>query len=1022
MREIWEFFEHLDEMVYVSDLDTYHLIYMNKHLRDALGLPDHQAYQQQTCYKLLQGSDTPCTFCTNSKLKPGSFLSWVHKNPVMNKRFLIKDSIIHANGKDYRMEVAIDIDSEVMCNSPYFYARSEYIINECLQQTFRHVNPEDSIQSILAYIGSVFSCDRAYIFEIDHRSKCTNNTYEWCAEDATPQKEVLQNVPLSGVDWWLSCFEQDQITVIADLESIRTEHPETYAVLKPQGIVSLAVGPIKAAGRTIGFLGVDNPNIQMLELIKPLLNVIGYFVSALLKRRDLIQRLWVLSYRDQLTGALNRHALVDRYGHITAKTMGVLYCDITGLKLVNDASGHEAGDQMILHCYRLIHDAVKGELIYRIGGDEFVALVPNCTQEAFNQLVNHLKLNIRKGPHHLAVGYAWSDQQPVDLDHLVTLADHAMYEDKRAYYKYHPHLNRRKPMIPQELLIHPDAIAQSESPLQTFLQTAYCDVEGLFQSITQKNDSSYFYMGDFQKDLYYISDNMRDHYGFQHNLVHGLLQAWTQRISTPEYRDLFWQDISRMLREKRTIHNLRYRVRDAAGNEQWISCYGILRWNEDQTKPVFFSGRITHQDKTFVVDPITNFPREYASFELLEDVQRSPEKTYIIGFSINGFTEINNTKGRAYGDRLLERIASHLVQQLSDTMTFFRLEGMRCMAVVNPVCVSCEEDVKTLVEQIRAIVKGCYEERGLWVQNVCSVGVIECPRPDFKPEDLIQNLLSLIRAARQDTSHTYLDCSSQTLQQIRHVSDMTMALHQDVHNGMEHFRVVVQPVVSTQTGKPIGGEVLLRWSLEGQDISPGIFIPIMEKENLILLAGRWVFEQAVCTCARLHAYDPSFYLTFNVSLHQLNDLELLGYMKQVLEKYRLDGSSLVAELTESCLDEQPELLASFSDGCHQLGIRMALDDFGSGYSSLRMLLQYPSNIVKLDRSLVLEATESEQKLDFVRCIVLACHQFGKRVCVEGVELANQNEMILATGCDMIQGYYYYRPMELSALYRLLSEE
>ena len=103
-----------------------------------------------------------------------------------------------------------------------------------------------------------------------------------------------------------------------------------------------------------------------------------------------------------------------------------------------------------------------------------------------------------------------------------------------------------------------------------------------------------------------------------------------------------------------------------------------------------------------------------------------------------------------------------------------------------------------------------------------------------------------------------------------------------------------------------------------------------------------------------------------------------------------------------------------------MGIYVALDDFGSGYSSMRMLLRYPSSIIKLDRSLISEMMESKENLNFIRSIVFACHQFGKTVCIEGVETEEQNELILDTGCDLIQGYYYYRPMELGNLYQLLS--
>ena len=104
------------------------------------------------------------------------------------------------------------------------------------------------------------------------------------------------------------------------------------------------------------------------------------------------------------------------------------------------------------------------------------------------------------------------------------------------------------------------------------------------------------------------------------------------------------------------------------------------------------------------------------------------------------------------------------------------------------------------------------------------------------------------------------------------------------------------------------------------------------------------------------------------------------------------------------------------------GVRIALDDFGSGYSSFRMLLQYPTDIIKVDRSILGEMTASNEKKNFISSIVYACHKFGKQVCMEGVETREQNNLIKESGCDMIQGYYYHQPLELEELYRLLALE
>lgn len=905
-----------------------------------------------------------------------------------------------------------------------YYSHNESLLNECLRQIFSTTDPGESARRLLAYIGKTFSCDRVYIFEMDNDT--VNNTYEWCADGVDPQIDILQRVPISVIDWWLQLFYNGQVTIITDLEDIRRQYPEAYAILKPQNVMSLAAGPIRDDNQIIGFIGVDNPNLKMMNLLTSLLNVLGYFTSTLLKQRNLLSQLQSLSYHDSLTGALNRNALAEYYGKLDLDCMGVIYCDITGLKWINDFIGHEAGDRMIIHCYQIICKAVKTELVYRIGGDEFLVLFPNCSKEAFYESVSQLKKAITENEYHMAVGYIWSDQKPIDLDDLMHQADQIMYHDKREYYRLNGNRlgvdrRRREDNPPQdaELQMSDNSDTVIKTLFQKFLSKAHCDMETVFQSVSQDNGSSYFYMGDMQRGLFYVSDNMREDFGFHSNLVPQFLAAWSKRISTPEFRKMFQEDISKMYREKRSVHDMRYRVRDVHGNNQWIRCYGILKWNKDYSEPLFFSGRITHQDMEFVVDPITSFPREHVAIQRLQDMQKNGKRALVIGFSLNGLTEINNIKGRAFGDRLLNCFANALLEKLYQKMSFYRLDGVRFMALVNSEYM--DEGPKVLIDQIENIANECANSMAIPRQKICSFAVIEYPQADLPAEKIVENLISLIRVAKQDRRQRFLEYSYENIALIHRMADMTLTLSRDMKDHMNHFRVVVQPVVAADTGRIIGGEVLLRWKFEGRDVFQDSLISILEKEKMICQVGRWVFEQTVCTCVRLRSYIPDFYLSFNVSLQQLYDQKLLSFMEQTLKKYQLPGNAVVAELTESSVNEQPEKLKDFIEGCQNLGIRIALDDFGTGYSSMRMLLQYPFSIVKLDRSLVMEATGSKANMNFINSIVFSCRQFGKCVCVEGVEKENENDFILNIGCDMIQGFYYYKPMEISDFYRLISK-
>lgn len=1014
MKAAWEIFEEMNEMVYVSNIETNEIIYMNQYLRDALGYDTHSEYRGKKCYEILHGQEKPCSFCNNKDLKYKKYIAWTYKNPVLNKRLLVKNSLINENGNKYRIEIAIDADGEDEIQPSLYYTRSEKMLIDCLQQSLNYANPEESINNMLLYIGRTFLCDRVYIFEINDRNTA-DNTYEWCNENVTAQRVLLQNVPVSVIAWWIDLFKANQAIVIDDLEDIRTKYPEAYAILKPQNISTLAAGPIKASGKIIGFIGVDNPDSNLLPLIKSLLKVIGFFISSLLRSRDLNNRLNKLSYHDQLTGALNRNALSEYYDCMSMKTVGVLYFDTMGLKNINDTYGHEAGDRMIRHCYEIINATVPSELIFRTGGDEFVTLCSDIRKDDFEDIINHLKEIIREDSYPMMMGYAWSDDPELNLEKLIAQADQVMYENKRNYYQKYDQtgVDRRRSREAK------DVRSTVKSSFQKFLDMSYCNIEYLFKSVAADNESSYFYFGDMQKDLFYISDNMRDDFGFKDNIVSGLLTLWENRISSPESKKQFKQDISDMINKKRTIHDLCYRVTDAKGNNRWIRCYGHLEWNEDRTIPIFFSGRITCQDMNFVVDAISNFLREKALFNELNKLKEEQKSTVLIGFILREMNTIGGIKGIRYEEGLVRSIANSLNEKMSRKVSFYCMEGMVFVALIKPEYM--EEDYQSLLFQIKEIVDQHYEQRGILVSPSCSFSVMRYPYNDLEPEDAIDDLISMVRLAKQETEKDYLMYSSDVAKMIKENSEMSFTLQENVMHNMENFRVVIQPVVSPKKEKIVGGEVLLRWSFKGHDVSPMEFIPLLEKNNLIQTVGRWVFEQTVANCMRLRSYDPKFYLTFNVSLHQLSDDGLIPFMKEVLDKYHLDGSGIVAELTESCFDENPEKLIYFIDECQKLGLRIALDDFGSGYSSFRMLLHYQYEIIKLDRSLIQEAMDSEEKYNFICSIVMACHQFGKKVCIEGVEREEQDKIARTMGCDMIQGFYYFRPMELSDVYKFIAK-
>ena len=156
---------------------------------------------------------------------------------------------------------------------------------------------------------------------------------------------------------------------------------------------------------------------------------------------------------------------------------------------------------------------------------------------------------------------------------------------------------------------------------------------------------------------------------------------------------------------------------------------------------------------------MTNFPREAVLFRRLADAANDGQSTLAIGFCLNSFTEINSTRGRSYADHLLQNIAEDLIEKLSEKMSFFRLEGMRCIALVDPACTDPREQ---LIEQIRKIVSEWYHIMGVSVQHPCSFALMRYSLPQLTPSDFVEQMVSLLRIAKHDTSQPFLEDSDVT--------------------------------------------------------------------------------------------------------------------------------------------------------------------------------------------------------------------------------------------------------------------
>lgn len=313
---------------------------------------------------------------------------------------------------------------------------AESMVLGCVRELYQDTEVPAASNKMLRTLGRYLGADRTYLFDIepDH----IVNTYEWCAEGVEPELDRLTHIDVHVIDRWMKFFERGDCVIIEDLEELSDGSPLEYEVLSFQNVSSLAAAPLERDGRIVGFIGIDNPPAEKIRNIAAPLKTLGYFYLMTLERLDTEEKLRALSYRDELTGLHNRNRyMADVEKLAEGGSLGVIFLDVNDLKEINDRFGHGRGDEILRLCADRMTCSLPHASVYRIGGDEFVALAPGCTREAFDAMVRTLKGAFdRTGSGvelFVSVGARWSEC--IDDPHgLIAEADAEMYRKKRSFH------------------------------------------------------------------------------------------------------------------------------------------------------------------------------------------------------------------------------------------------------------------------------------------------------------------------------------------------------------------------------------------------------------------------------------------------------------------------------------------------------------------------------------------------------------------------------------------------------------
>ena len=539
----------------------------------------------------------------------------------------------------------------------------------------------------------------------------------------------------------------------------------------------------------------------------------------------------------------------------------------------------------------------------------------------------------------------------------------------------------------------------------------------MISRISKLSQDSYLMVTDMQHNLTFVPESTAEFLGIPSGWCEDgykiVLEKSVHPYDCPEYTE----EMKKRLRGINLENDLYIRM---GKDKKYVMTQIITDMILEQGKNRYFIVLLRNQNVIPEIDPLTDLYGQVKFEKDIVDYIQQGRKVAVLEIEIDHMNDINILYGTNYSDRIQKVIAYRFIYMMDADKAVYRMGNSNYAFILRD---ASREEAAAFLEKIRArLEESVVLENNHFDLKIYASGIIldHYEGEISTVQSKLEYVLGKMRTRRDHKLMFFND-----LVQINGDVDLDLmkVIHQSVLNQCDGFYVEYQPVVHAQTGEIVGAEALVRWKKEPYGIvPPGMFIDWLESNPCMYDLGNFVLKQALTDAVEFRKSNPDFFINVNMSAKQLERKTFCGVVMALLKETGFPAGQLCLELTERCRSMPVSVMEEKLLYLKQHGVRLAMDDYGTGSASSSVLLQTPMDEIKIDMSFIRGITDNQTKQALVRSMVDFANKADLKSCLEGVEDEKLQNYLRSFGATWFQGYYYSRPVQAAAMQKLLNME